>query len=512
MSHRSDALKNLKYDLPASLTVFLVALPLCLGIALASGAPMFSGIIAGVVGGIVVGSLSKSSLSVSGPAAGLTTIVLSSIQDLGSYQVFLVAVVLAGIIQLLLGYIRAGTIGHFFPFAVIKGMLTAIGLILILKQIPHALGYDHDFEGDENFLQPDGENTITEILSAINSFSGGAILISLLSFMILIVWDKLPRKRISLLHFLPASLFVVIAGVGVNQLLGQYWPMLQVQNEHLVSIVFNQESFQFPDFSALRNTQVYIVAITLALVASLESLLSIEATDKLDPGRKITPLNHELKAQGIGNITSGLLGGLPVTAVIVRSSANVNAGAKTKLSAILHGVLLALAIATIPSILNLIPLSCLAAILITIGWKLANPKQLKALYKTGIDQLLPFVVTVIAILLTDLLTGVVIGILVGIIFVLKTNFHKAITVVNDENNYLLKLNKDVSFLNKAILRRCIERIPANSYVIVDGGNSQFIDNDIIETLEDFLADAPSRNIQVEIKKSVSAAHEFFRKE
>jgi len=511
MFFQTDLVKNLKYDLPASLTVSLVALPLCLGIALASGAPMFSGIIAGVVGGIVVGSFSKSNLSVSGPAAGLTSIVLSSIQELGTFQIFLLALVLAGVIQFAFGYFRAGTIGHFFPSAVVKGMLTAIGLILVLKQIPHALGYDRDFEGDESFFQPDGENTFTEILIAMDYFSLGAVIISLLSFIVLLRWDRLNLKRFIAFQYIPSSLLVVILGVVLNQLFHIYWPEIEVQPEHLVSISLSNFSMQLPDISALGNYQIYLVAITLAVVASVESLLSIEATDKLDPSRRITPLNRELKAQGIGNIVSGLLGGLPVTAVIVRSSANINSGAKTKLSAIVHGLLLALAVASIPSFLNLIPLSCLAAILITIGVKLASPKQFKQLYSKGVDQFLPFIVTVLAILLTDLLIGILIGILVGMVFVLRSNFHKAITIVNDENNYLLKMNRDVSFLNKAVLRKLIERIPDNSYVIIDGGNSQFIDNDIIETLEDFQADAPSRNITIEIKQTVVAGHEYFRK-
>ena len=501
-------LQYLKNDIPSSVTVFFVALPLCLGIALASGAPLIAGLIAGVVGGIVVGTFSNSTLSVSGPAAGLTTIVFAAITDLGSFELFLLAVVLAGAIQLALGYLKAGTIGHFFPSAVIKGMLTAIGCILVLKQIPHALGYDHDFEGDETFLQPDGENTITEIISAANAFSAGAIIIALVSFIVLLLWHKLPKKGSTLF---PASLAVVFVGVGANQLLGVLAPNLQVQGEHLVSIALSETSFQFPDLDGLTNPAVYITAVTIALVASLESLLSIEATDKLDPSHKVTPLNHELKAQGIGNMISGSLGGLPITAVIVRSSANISAGARTKLSTITHGLLLAAAVTLIPSVLNLIPLSCLAAILITIGWKLINIKQLSTLLKNGIDQLIPFLVTVIAILLTDLLIGISIGILAGVIFVLKTNFHKAITIINDNNDYLLKLNKDVSFLNKAILRKYLESIPNKSYVIIDGGNSQFIDHDIIETLEDFIGDAPNREIQIEVKKSVSSTVEFFRK-
>jgi len=511
MSSQTDLVKNLKYDLPASLTVFLVALPLCLGIALASGAPMFSGLIAGVVGGIVVGFFSGSNLSVSGPAAGLTTIVLSSIQDLGSFQTFLAAVFLAGVIQLILGYLRAGTIGHFFPSAVIKGMLAAIGLILILKQIPHALGYDRDFEGDESFFQNDGENTFTEIINSFDYMSAGAIIISLISFVILLTWDKLPLKKMGFFQLIPPSLLVVVTGVITNQIFIYYAPGVAIEQEHLVSVSLGETSFQFPNWSAFSNQDIYIVALTLALVASLESLLSIEATDKLDPDKHITPLNRELKAQGIGNMVSGLIGGLPVTAVIVRSSANVAAGAKTKVSTITHGVLLATAVVAIPTLLNMIPLSCLAAILITIGYKLASPAQFKKLFSHGYDQFIPFVVTILAILFSNLLLGIGIGICVGLIFVLKTNYQQDITIVNDGSNYLLKLTKDVSFLNKAVLRKTLESIPQNSYVLIDGSQAQFVDHDIIDTLEDFVSSAPNRNIDVEVKKIVSAPHEFFRK-
>jgi MFS superfamily sulfate permease-like transporter len=511
MSFQTDLVKNLKYDLPASLTVFLVALPLCLGIALASGAPMFSGLIAGVVGGVVVGFFSGSNLSVSGPAAGLTTIVLSSIQELNSFQVFLAAVVMAGFLQLILGYLKAGTIGHFFPSAVIKGMLAAIGLILILKQIPHALGYDRDFEGDESFFQDDGENTFTEIIASFDYMSTGAIAISAVSFVILLLWDKLPLKKLGPLQFIPPSLLVVITGIVINQLFILYAPDVAIQQEHLVSVSLGETSFQFPDWSGLSNPQIYVVAVTIALVASLESLLSIEATDKLDPYKHITPLNRELKAQGIGNMVSGLLGGLPVTAVIVRSSANVTAGARTKVSTIVHGILLATAVISIPSLLNMIPLSCLAAILITIGYKLASPTQFKKLFKQGYDQFIPFVVTILAILFSNLLLGIGIGICVGLLFVLKTNYQQDITIVNDGDNYLLKLTKDVSFLNKAILRKTLQSIPENSYVLIDGSQAQFVDHDIIDTLEDFVSSAPNRNIDVEVKKIVSAPHEFFRK-
>ncbi|HEY0655701.1 MAG TPA: SulP family inorganic anion transporter [Chryseosolibacter sp.] len=510
----SNPLGNLNYDLPSSVVVFLVAIPLCLGIALASGAPMLSGLIAGIVGGIVVGSFSGSNLSVSGPAAGLTTIVLSAISQLGSYEAFLCAVVLGGFFQILLGLFKAGTIGHFFPVAVIKGMLSAIGLILILKQIPHALGYDKDFEGDEAFFQADGENTFSEIVNALNYFSGGAIIISLLSVLILISWDRPSIKNHKILKYVPGPLLVVLFGILMNALYNAVVPVLAISEEHLVTLPNAAAFFEqmtFPDFSQFGNINVYIIAVTLALVASLESLLSIEAADKLDEFKRITPLNRELRAQGIGNMVSGLLGGLPVTAVIVRSSANINAGARTKASTITHGLLLLTAVMAIPHLLSLIPFSALAAILIVTGYKLTKPSLYRDTFRKGWDQFLPFVITIAAIILTNLLVGIAIGIAVGLFFVLKTNFHEAISIIKDGNHYLLRLNKDVTFLNKALLRKTFEHIPDNTTLIIDGGSSMFIDNDIIETIDDFVLNAPSRNIKVEIKKSYSSPNQFFRK-
>jgi MFS superfamily sulfate permease-like transporter len=518
MRNVSNPLGNLKYDLPASVVVFLVALPLCLGIALASGAPLLSGIIAGVVGGIVIGSLSGSNLSVSGPAAGLTAIVITAIHDLGSYPVFLVAVVLGGVLQFTLGLLRAGSIGHFFPVSVIKGMLSAIGLILILKQIPHALGYDKDYEGDESFFQPDGENTFTEILSAVNYLSPGAIIICIVSIAILIIWDKPALKKHKFFQFIPGPLIAVALSIILSQVFKSVSPALTIQEEHLVTLPVSKDFsdflglFSFPDFSQMGNTKIYITAITIALVASLESLLSIEACDKLDEFKRITPLNRELRAQGIGNFVSGLIGGLPITAVIVRSSANINAGARTKLSTVLHGIMLLTAVVFIPRVLNLIPFSALAGILLITGYKLTKPSLYREMYRKGWDQFLPFLITIIAILLTNLLIGIFIGIAVGLFFVLKSNFHEAISIVKHGDNYLLRLNKDVSFLNKSVLRRTFERIPQGANLIIDGGNSQFIDSDIIETIEDFVLNAPSRNIQVELKKSFSSSSEFFRKE
>lgn len=509
----SNPFTNAKYDIPASVVVFLVALPLCLGIALASGAPMLSGIIAGVVGGIVVASVSGSNLSVSGPAAGLTTIVISALAQLGSFEAFLCAVILAGVFQFILGTVRAGTIGHFFPVSVIKGMLSAIGLILILKQIPHAIGFDRDFEGDESFIQSDGENTFTEIVNALSFLTPGAIVISLLSIAILVMWDKPNIRRNKFLQYVPGPLIVVLLGVFLNIIFTSALPLLAISEEHLVSLPKADELLNemvFPDFSQLMNPKIYMLAITLGLVASLESLLSIEAADKLDPFKRITPLNRELKAQGIGNMISGLLGGLPVTAVIVRTSANINAGARTKVSAILHGTMLCSAVITIPHILNLIPFSSLAAILIVTGYKLTKPALFREIFRKGWDQFVPFVVTIAAILLTNLLLGIFIGIAVGLFYVLKTNFHEAITFVENDRHYLVRLNKDISFLNKSVLRKKFEQIREGATVVIDGGNSQFIDADIAETIEDFVLNAPNRNIQVELRRSHDASNEFFR--
>lgn len=507
---------NLSHDIPAALVVFLVALPLCLGIALASGAPLFSGLVAGVIGGVVAGSLSKSSLSVSGPAAGLATIVFSAIQELQSFPLFLLAVVLAGALQILLGFLRAGTIGHFFPAAVIKGMLAAIGLILILKQIPHALGYDADYEGDESFFQPDNQNTFTEILKAMDYFTPGAILISVVSLLVLVLWPTPWVKRFKWTTYVPAPLVVVTLGVSLNALFKEFVPSLEVQATHLVNLGgFNGleslgQVVVFPDFGGLSDPRVYRIALTIALVASIESLLSIEAIDKLDPYRRITPLNRELKAQGLSNFLSGLFGGLPVTAVIVRSSANLVAGGRTKMSAILHGVFLGGVVMLMPHILELIPLACLAGVLLVVGYKLNTPVMYRETFKKGVDQFLPFLVTIVAILLTDLLIGISIGVLVAIFFVLKTNVQTAMIVVNSGPQYLIKFTKDVSFVHKASLRRIFEQLPANTSVVIDGGKSQFFDADIVETIEDFIKSAPTRSITVEIKKTAGAKAPLFK--
>ena len=509
---------HLAHDVRSSLVVFLVALPLCLGIALASGAPLFSGLVAGVVGGVVAGFLSRSPLSVSGPAAGLTTIVLASIIELGSFSTFLTCVVIAGMMQVALGYLKAGTVGHFFPIAVIKGMLAAIGLILILKQIPHAIGYDADFEGDESFFQSDGANTFTEILYALEHLSPGAIIICGISLAVLFFWSHPASKKFRGINYFPAQLLVVVLGVSINLLFQEYVPALEIKETHLVDLPDFKgigdigQFFTLPDVSRLWDTRLYVIAATLAVIASLETLLSIEAVDKLDPLKRITPLNHELKAQGIANMVSGLLGGLPVSSVIVRSSVNVDAGARSKLSVVLHGLLLALVVLAIPGALEKIPLASLAGILLVVGYKLTTPALYQDMYRKGMAQFLPFIITIVAILLTNLLVGIFVGILVSVFFVLKTNFQSAIILVNDNDQYLLKFIKDVSFVHKSSLRKALERIPNDSMLMIDGSKSQFLDADIIETIEDFAKSAPSRNIMVEIKKTNDAMNPLFRKD
>lgn len=509
-------LKNAGADIPASIVVFLVALPLCLGVAVASDAAPITGIIAGMVGGIVIGLLSGSNLSVSGPAAGLTAIVASAIGKLPSYEVFLVSVVLAGIFQIILGYVKAGVIGDFIPNSVIKAMLAAIGLILILKQFPHLVGYDVDPEGDEAFFQRDDENTFTEILNAFSRFTPGAVIIGLVSVVILMGFEHKSIKKIKVFKFIPGPLIVVISGVLLNEFFKRYFPALALGSEHLVQLdIFNNPVDFFvalpsPDFSAILSKDVFIVAITIAMVASIETLLSIEAVDKIDPQKSISPSNRELKAQGVGNLVSGLLGGLPVTSVIVRSSANVSSGGVSKLSTIAHGVWLMLSVLFIPGLLNLIPLSALAAILILTGYKLAKISIFKEYYQKGWNQFIPFIVTVAAILLTDLLIGIFVGLLVGIYYVLRSNYKSAILTVKDEHRHLIRFRREVTFLNKALLKAQLEKIPDHTAVLIDATRSEFIDNDIIELVNDFIVNAETRGIRIYIKYAGGNSRNYFK--
>ena len=507
MKRANFYLKHIGSDLPASIVVLLVALPLCLGIALASNAPLFSGIIAGTIGGIVIGSLSGSQLSVSGPAAGLTAIVSAAILKLPAFDAFLLSVLICGALQIILGFIKAGVIGDYIPNCVIKGMLAAIGLILILKQLPHLIGYDADFEGDESFKQVNDENTFSGIIHAFRFITPVAVLIGVTGLLFQISWEKFTAKKKGFVKLLPAPLVVVLTGILINEYFKNNGAEYAIDPKHMVSIPVAESVsgflsfFTLPDFKSLLNKDVWITGITLALVASLETLLSIEAVDDLDPYQRVTNKERELKAQGIGNIISGLIGGLPITSVIVRSSANVNAGAKTKMSAIYHGILLLVCVAFIPGILNLVPKASLAAILIYTGYKLAKPSLFRTHYKKGWDQFLPFVITIAAILLTDLLIGILVGIGVGLFFVVRSNFKTSVFIVHDHDKYLFRLRKDVSFLNKPALKNKLEEVPEGSFVLIDATRADFIDRDIIEVIEDFMVHAPLKNIRVELKKS-----------
>jgi MFS superfamily sulfate permease-like transporter len=513
----NNLFKEIKSDLPASIVVFFVAVPLCLGIALASGAPLFSGIIAGIVGGIIVGIASGSSLGVSGPAAGLAVIVLTSIATLGSWPAFLLAVVIAGIIQLALGFAKAGFIAYFFPSSVIKGMLTGIGLLIILKQIPHALGWDKDAEGDDAFLQADGQNTFSEIGKALDFITPGAVLIAAISLAILILWDTVLTKKHKIFQLIQGPIVVVILGIVMNYLFKAGTLNFSLAEDQVVRLpvahnlteFFNQ--FTFPDFSAITNFEVWKIAIVLAIVASLETLLSVEATDKMDPNKRITPTNRELKAQGLGNIFSGLIGGLPVTQVIVRSSANISFGGKSKLSTILHGIFLLISAITIASVLNMIPLASLAAVLLMVGYKLAKPELFKKMYNLGWEQFMPFLATVIGILLTDLLKGITIGMLFGIFYTLRHSYRNSHymkeTVTSEEGHEVhhIVLAEEVSFFNKASVIKELEEIPENSKVIIDCTNSKSIAYDVVELIRDYRSNAKTKNITVETVNFIEPA-------
>ena len=509
--------KHLGADLPASLVVFLVALPLCLGIGLAStsvegieGMPnIFSGIIAGIVGGIIVGIFSGSRIGVSGPAAGLITIITGALATLGSFEAFLVAVVIGGILQIIAGFAKLGILGNYFPSSVIKGMLAAIGITLILKEIPHALGYDKDFFGDEAFWQMDGENTITELWKATGAFEGGAVIIAIISLGILILFNRPFMQRIALFKLVPGALFVVVIGVLLNLWFKSSYPELLLTDPHLVKLPVAKSISEFtsffttPDFSYLTNPNVYIIGATLALVGSLETLLSVEATDDLDPSKHHTPTNQELKAQGIGNIISGMIGGLPITQVIVRSSANASAGGKTKVSAIVHGFLLLLSVLFIPTIINEIPLAALAAILIMVGYKLAKVQLFKLMWKSGYEQFIPFIATIVGVLATDLLKGIAIGIAVAIFYILRRNFRHNYELINEEVDgekvIRMELSEEVTFLNKASIVQYFYDAPEGVKMIIDGSKCRAINFDVLESITEFKKfGAPEKKIDLTI--------------
>jgi len=506
MNSHTPLSASLKKDIPASIVVFLVAVPLCLGIALASGAPLFSGIIAGIVGGIVVGVLSGSRLGVSGPAAGLAVIVLAAITTLGSFETFLLAVVLAGVLQIAMGFARAGVIGYYFPSSVIKGMLTGIGLTIILKQLPHMVGYDLEPEGSLAFEQSSGENTFTTLGNMLSSIHPGALTVALVSMVLLVLWDQPFIKRFKASVWIQGPLVAVATGVVLNSVFAVAMPEFTIETSHLVQIPIAGDfagfigMFTFPDFSQLANPAVYTIAVTLAVVASLETLLCVEATDKLDPHKNVTPTNRELKAQGVGNVISGLIGGLPVTQVIVRSSANIQSGAESKLSAILHGILLLVTALAIPALLNLIPLAVLAAILISVGYKLAKPALFRTMYELGPQQFIPFVVTVAGILATDLLVGIGLGMAVAIFTILLTNYYNPFFVDRDPGaDVHIVLSEDVSFLNRAAIMRAFAAVEPGANVIIDASRSVNIDHDVYELIRDFEQRAAADNINLTIK-------------
>lgn len=498
-------LEYLKRDIPSSIVVFLVALPLCLGIALASGAPLFSGLISGIIGGIVVGLISSSHTSVSGPAAGLAAVVLSAITQLDNFEVFLTALILAGMIQFAAGFFKAGFIADFIPSNVIKGLLAAIGILLIVKQIPHALGFDKDYEGDFNLFKADGGHLFWKLWEALQFFTPGAVLLSALSFAALIAWETSPLKKIK---FVPSSLVVVILGVVLNEYVFSLFPFWAIESTHLVhlpSLDLNRLSsyVYLPNFSHLNDFHVITVAFTIAIVASLETLLNIEAVQKIDPYKRGISANRELIAQGVGNITAGFLGGIPLTSVIVRSSVNINAGNATKMSTILHGCFLFLSVWVLSPILNLIPLATLATILIVTGYKLAKISLFKEMYQKGWHQFIPFAVTILAIIFTDLLIGISIGLGVSIFFLLRNNYYKPFTLGKEKmpigDVLRLELSEEVPFFNKATIKETLWRLPKNSKLIIDATYSEFIDEDVLEVIDDFKKKtAPERKIQLNI--------------
>lgn len=492
-------LGNLRFDAPAGLVVFLVALPLCLGIALASGAPLLSGIIAGVIGGLVVPLISKASLSVSGPAAGLAAIVLAGLTKVGSLEVFALAVVIAGALQIVLGLLRAGGIANYMPSSVIHGMLAAIGVLLILKQVPHALGFDKDNFASQSFKAGD-ENTFSLIPHAFASIEWGAVIVSVLALATLILWEKSPTlKRLS---FLPGALVAVLLGTVASMLIEAAVPALTLESKHLVALPEGGveglvKALHQPDWSAITRLDVWVLGLTLAIVASLETLLNLEAVDQIDPWARKSPPSRELVAQGVANLTSGLLGGLPITSVIVRSSANVNAGGRTRVAAFLHGAFLLLAVLFAASLLARIPLAALASVLLMTGYKLAKPKLFVEMYHRGVSHIVPFVVTILGVVFTDLLKGVLIGLAVGIFFVLRASMSRVFNVANEDGRVTIKLNKDAHFFVRARLAALFEHLPSDTRVVIVDARVP-LDHDVAEVIRTFQRSAQRRNIEVQV--------------
>lgn len=498
--------KHFKTDLSAGLVVFLIALPLCLGISLASGAPLFSGIISGIIGGIVVGFLSGSNINVSGPAASVALVIYTAIQTMGSYEAILLAVILAGVFQIILGYLKAGTIAYFFPNAMIKGILASIGLVLILKQIPHAFGIDEVFEGIESFRQNDGRNTFSEIAYVMQNIGWGATIITFVSLFIIIFWDRPQMKKIGFFQFFPSALAAVIISIGINAIYKAFFPGLVLGSNHLVQLPVADNFmafigfFNFPDFTQITNPQIISIALSITFIASLESLLSTEAGDKLDPYKRKTSTNTELKAQGVGNIVAGLIGGLPITAVIVRTSANVNAGGRTKIATITHGAIMLVCVALIPTVLNLIPLASLSAVLFVVGYKLTSYPIYQGVFKQGKKQFLPFIITILVVMFTDLITGIIVGGTIAVFFVLRDNYknaylHNKVTHEGSEKT-TIRLAEEVTFLNKADIMLFLDHLPENHQVTIDGSKSIFIHPDIYDIIDDFKQTAKYKNIDL----------------
>lgn len=514
-SNRALHLPRIGQELSAGLVVFLVALPLCLGIALASGAPLFAGILAGVIGGLIITPLSGSPLSVSGPAAGLAVIVAEGIKSCGgNFSLFCAAVVLAGVLQLLFGVFHLGKIGELFPSSVIKGMLAGIGIVIVLKQIPHALGQDADFEGDLAFFNILSEgNTVSAIYQSLQVFSLVATSIALISLLIILLWDKVIVPRFPSMRLIPSALIAVTLGAFIHELVRWWRPIRALDPSHLVALPIPStltewgQLFSLPTITSLADlTVIAPVAVTIAIIASLETLLSVEAVDKIDPLKRISDTRKELIAQGIGNIASGCIGGLPITAVIVRSSANVYAGGRTKIAGFAHGLLLLLAVVFIPGLLNHIPLASLAAVLIVIGIKLASPSLVRAMWRGGSEQFIPFAGTVGAVIFSDLLKGVIFGLILGLFFVLRRHRLRSISIIIHEANWMVRFNKDMSFIHRAELKEALLSVPNNSAGLIDATAALYIDPDIEELLHDFAESAPLRDISVEFRGMQVAKH------
>ena len=507
---------SVKKDIQSSLVVFLVALPLCLGIALASNAPLAAGIFSGIIGGIVIGMMSGSQISVSGPANTLTLVFAAGMASLGSLEAMALAVFLAGLIQVFFSFLRGGVIGDFFPNAVIKGMLAAIGIILILKQFPHAVGYDVDYMGDDAFFEKSGNNTFGQIINAFQFIHPGAVLVSIMSLAIMLGWDKGAIKGFRFFQIIPGALMAILAAVIINSLFKSFFPAVLIDGEHLVNLPFEGgfrelvDQVKAPAWEMLKNPKIYPIAFSIAIIGSLESLLSVDAADKFDEHGRFTNKNRELLAQGVGNALCGLVGGIPVASVIVRSSVNVNAGAQSKLSSIFHGGWILLSVVFIPHLLNKIPLPVLASILLLVGYKLSRPGLFISMYRKGWNQFIPFIVTVLAILFSNLLIGISIGMIIGFIFVIRSNIHKSIVEVNADNRYLIRFYKDVSFLQKAELQKIFLTIPENANVVIDGSQGVFVDDDIIDVIEEFIKRGQTMGITVQLKKSSLALCPIFK--